>query len=162
MALSSSTIKSNEGLLGLQPRALGSKLDFFLFPWKLFLSNESRAEVSDEFEGECEGTCTENRGKGNSAGLLPPRVLVLPAGITTTRLHPARSRLYAFPMHFPTAFGPSQAVSFALECNSRGFFSSGFVLKHPYIHANAFTCRNPKKVSLWNSYISERASGVHH
>ena len=34
----------------------------------------------------------------------------------------ARSRLYAFPMHFPTAFGPSQAVSFALECDLGGFF----------------------------------------
>ena len=64
-------------------------------------------------------------------------------------------------MHFPTAFGPSQAVSFALECNLRGFFSSGFVLKHPYIHKHAFTCRNPKKVSLWDSYKSERASSVH-
>ena len=28
------------------------------------------------------------------------------------------------------------------------FFSSGFVLKHLYIHTNAFTCRNPKTVSL--------------
>ena len=46
---------------------------------------------------------------------------------------PGRSRPFAFPMHFPTAFGPSQAVSFALECNLRRFFSSGFVLKHPYI-----------------------------
>ena len=34
-------------------------------------------------------------------------------------------------MHFTTAFGPSQAVLFALECDLRGFFSSGFVLKHP-------------------------------
>ena len=43
---------------------------------------------------------------------------------------------------------PLQAVSFALECNLRGFFSSGYVLKYLYIHTDAFTCRNPKKVSL--------------
>ena len=35
------------------------------------------------------------------------------------------------------------------------FFSSGFVLKHSFIHTNAFTCRNSKKVSLWNSYKSD-------
>ena len=59
-----------------------------------------------------------------------------------------RSRPYAFPMHFPTAFGSSQAVSFALECNLRGFFSSGFVLKHPYIHANEYLPESEKGVIL--------------
>ena len=34
----------------------------------------------------------------------------------------ARSRLYALPMHFPTAFGSSQALSLAQERNLRGFF----------------------------------------
>ena len=42
----------------------------------------------------------------------------------------------------------------------RQMFSSGFVLKHLYIHANAFTCRNLKSCHFENSYESERASGV--
>ena len=73
-----------------------------------------------------------------------------------------RSRLYAFPMHFPTAFGPFASCFLRSRVQLMWIFSSGFVLKHPYIHANAFTCRNPKNVSLWNSYKSERSSSVHH
>ena len=63
-------------------------------------------------------------------------------------------------MHFPTAFGPSQAVSFALERNLRGFFSSGFVFETPLHSYKYVYLPESEKGVTFNSYKSERASIV--
>ena len=74
----------------------------------------------------------------------------------------AQSQLYAFPVHFSTAFEPFASCFICSRVQLRGIFFFWLCFETPLHSCKCVFLPESEKVSLWNSHKSERASGVHH